>query len=134
MLTVGRPCVFAEDAKLLVRPEVVNDALFHLSRFPVEFHSDSTLSWDELKPRHLIVSEEWEADIMAALAEFPGSGKDGGRCKDNMRVKRRVVVDVYIGPWQPQLLQKHALHDALVQPSESAAIVMRGVRQYTQSF
>ena len=28
MLTVGRPCVFSEGVKLLVRPEVVNDALF----------------------------------------------------------------------------------------------------------
>jgi hypothetical protein len=112
----------------------VNDALFRLSRFPVEFHNGSTLSWDELKPRHLIVSEEWEADIMAALAEFPGSGTDGGRGRDNVRVKRRVVIDVSIGPWQPRLLQKHALHDAPVQqPSESAAIVMRGVRQFTQS-
>jgi hypothetical protein len=28
MLTVGRPCLFSEGVKLLVRPEVVNDALF----------------------------------------------------------------------------------------------------------
>ena len=110
MLTVGRPGVLAEGVKLLVRPKVVNDALFHLSRVPVEFHNDSIVSWDDLKARHLIVSEEWEADIMAALAEFPGSGKDGGKGRDNVRVKRRVVIDVPPGPWQPRLLQKHALH------------------------
>ena len=28
MLTIGRPCVFSEGVKPLVRPEVVNDSLF----------------------------------------------------------------------------------------------------------
>jgi threonine dehydrogenase-like Zn-dependent dehydrogenase len=71
--------------------------VFLLSRATAEFQNDSTLSWDELKPQHLIVSEEWEADTMVALAEFPGSVKDGGKGRDNVRVKRRVVIDVPLG-------------------------------------
>jgi threonine dehydrogenase-like Zn-dependent dehydrogenase len=34
---------------------------------------------------------------MVALAEFPGSVKDGGKGRDNVRVKRRVVIDVPLG-------------------------------------
>jgi hypothetical protein len=99
MLAVGRPCIFADGVKLIAKPEDVNDVLFHISSAGVTFEEGEWLSWDDLRPRHFIVSESLEVEVMAALAEFPGSGIDGGKGKDKVRVKRRVVIDVPRGPW-----------------------------------
>jgi hypothetical protein len=100
MLAVGRPCFFgAHEAKLIVAPEEVNDALFHLSSFGVTFDEGPTLWWDDLHPRHVIVSESLEVDVLAAIDASPGSGLDGGKGHDKVKVKRRVVIDVPLGPW-----------------------------------
>jgi hypothetical protein len=98
MLAVGRPCILGEGAKLIVAPSEVNDVLLHLSRAGVAFDEDSRLLWEDLRPRHVIVSESWEADVMAALAATAGSGLDGGKGKENVRVKRRVVIDMPPAP------------------------------------
>jgi hypothetical protein len=75
MLAVGRPCVFgAEGAKVLARPEEVNDVLFHLSSARVTFDDGVSFSWDELRARHIIVSESLEAVVIAALAACGSSG------------------------------------------------------------
>jgi hypothetical protein len=42
---------------------------------------------------------------MNALAESKGSGADGGKGKDQMRVLRRVVIDVPPGAWQSQAVE-----------------------------
>jgi hypothetical protein len=109
MLAVGRPCIFADNAKLITRPEEVNDILFHISVAGVTFDT-MELSWDELRARHLIVSESMEDEVMEALAaaleEFPGSGKDGGKWHDAAIVKRRVVIDVPRGPWHRPLVSE----------------------------
>jgi len=103
MLAVGRPCFFgAEGAKVLISPEEVNDVLLHLSSAGITFDEDLHFSWDELRPRHLIVSEALELEIMAAIAACPGSGLDGGKGKDHVRVKRRVVIDVPPGAWHEE--------------------------------
>ena len=98
MLAVGRPCILAEGAKLIVAPSEVNDALLHLSRAGVAFDEDTRLCWEDFRPWHVIISESLEADVMAALAATPGSGLDGGKGKQNVRVKRRVVIDVPPAP------------------------------------
>jgi hypothetical protein len=104
MLAVGRPCIFGgEGAKMLVSPEVVNDVLLHLSSAGVTFE-DIHYSWDELRPRHMIVSESLEIEVMAAIAACTGSGQDGGRAKENkVRVKRRVVIEVPPGAWHEEV-------------------------------
>jgi hypothetical protein len=102
MLAVGRPCIFgSEGAKLLVSPKVVNDVLLHLSSAGVTFE-DMHYSWDELRPRHVIVSEALETEVMEAIAACPGTGLDGGKGKDHVRVKRRVVIDVPPGAWHDE--------------------------------
>jgi hypothetical protein len=109
MLTVGRPCVFAEGAKLFVSPKWANDVLFHLSTAGVTFDKDVSFSWDELRGRHVIVSETLEPVVLAAIAAHPGSGKDGGQGKDSVRVKRRAVIDIPEAAWQSQADEGFAL-------------------------
>lgn len=103
MLAVGRPCTFGGfGAKLLVSPEYVNDVLFHLSSEGVTFDKDVSFSWDELRARHVILSESLEAEVMAALDASSGSGEAGGKGKDHVRVKRRVVIDIPKAAWHSQ--------------------------------
>jgi len=115
MLAVGRPCILAEGAKLIVAPSEVNDALLHLSRAGVAFDEDTRLCWEDFRPWHVIISESLEADVMAALAATPGSGLDGGKGKQKVRVKRRVVI--YLppapSPWHPAPF-KRGLHERWV--------------------
>jgi hypothetical protein len=73
--------------------------LYHLSRSAVTFDDGLTVPWDMLRARHVIVSEAWEADLMSALAARKGSGADGGKGKDHVKVKRRVVIDVPAVAW-----------------------------------
>jgi hypothetical protein len=102
MLAVGRPCIFGPDgAKLLVCPDDVNDVLFHLSTSGLMF-DDLHVSWDDLHPRHIIVSETLEAELMAVLAATPGSGVDGGKGNDKVKVKRRVVLNIPKAVWHSQ--------------------------------
>ena len=102
MEAVGRPCIFGDGAKMRVSPEVVNDVLLHLSRVGVAFDKDVTLSWEDWRARHVIVSESLEAELMTALAEFPGSGLNGGRGKDHVKVRRRAVIDIPEAAWHSQ--------------------------------
>jgi hypothetical protein len=99
MLAVGRPCLFGDSAKIIAIPEDVHDVLFHISSAGVTFDQRDTLLWDDLRPRHVIVSESLEADVMAALAACRGSGLDGGKGKDQVVVLRRVLLHVPPGPW-----------------------------------
>jgi hypothetical protein len=72
--------------------------LFHLSRAGVDV-GGTHFAWDELRPWHVILSEAWEGDLMAALAASRGSGIDGGKGKDKVNVKHRVVIDVPPVSW-----------------------------------
>ncbi len=54
---------------------------------------DKHFSWDELCPRHVLVSEALEAELMKAIEDTPGNGLTGGKSKDKVKVKRRVVID-----------------------------------------
>jgi hypothetical protein len=102
MLAVGRPCIFAEGVKLLAIPEEVNDVLLHLSCAEVRFDEHTTFSWEELRPRHMIVSKSLEAEVLAAIAKCPGTGKTGGQGKDHVRVKRRVIIEIPRAAWYSQ--------------------------------
>jgi hypothetical protein len=73
--------------------------LFHLSIRGVTFDDGKHFAWDDLRARHVVVSEVWEADLMSALAARKGRGADGGKGKDHVRVKRRVVIDVPAVTW-----------------------------------
>jgi hypothetical protein len=68
----------------------VNDVLYHVSR---------SGEWDELRCRHVLISEDWEADLLAAIAACRGTGLDGGKGHDNVRVKRREVIDIPAVAW-----------------------------------
>ncbi len=81
-MAVGRACVLGEGAKLIIAPAEVNDVLFHLSRAGVGFDGGSRLWWDDLRPRHVIVSESLEGDVMTAIQESVGTGLSGGKGKD----------------------------------------------------
>jgi hypothetical protein len=104
MLAVGRPCIVGGDgAKLFVSPDDVNDVLFHLSSAGITFDNGLQCSWDDLRSRHVIVSEALETDVMDALKASKGSGSDGGKGKDNVRVKHRVVIDVPPAAWHDEV-------------------------------
>jgi hypothetical protein len=80
----------------------VNEVLYHLSKAGVTFTADCHFTWDELRARHVIISEAWEADLLAAIAACKGTGLDGGKGHDNVRVKRRAVLDVPAVVWHSQ--------------------------------
>ncbi len=103
MLAVGRPCVVGNGAKLFASPVDVNDVLFHLSSAVITFDNGLQFSWDDLRPRHVIVSEALETDVMDALKASRGSGGDGGKGKDKVRVKHRVVIDVPPAAWHDEV-------------------------------
>jgi hypothetical protein len=71
-----------------------------------------------LRARHVLVSLHWEADLMAAIAATPGTGHAGGKCKDNVKVRRRVILSIPAGPWEavekPELPSSSSFHDAHV--------------------
>jgi hypothetical protein len=102
MLAVGRPCIFGEGVKLIAHPEEVNDVLLYLSSAGVTFDEDTRFSWDEMRARHVVVSESLEGEVVAAIAACPGSGKDGGRGKDHVKLRRRVVIDIPRAVWHSQ--------------------------------
>ena len=104
MLAAGRPCIVGGyGAKLFVSPNEVNDVLFHLSSAGVTFDTGLHFSWDELRARHVVVSEAFETDVMAALKASTGSGIDGGQARGAVHVKRRVVIDVPPAAWHEEV-------------------------------
>jgi len=52
-----------------------------------------------MQSRHVVVSLSLEADVMEAIAGCEGSGADGGKGKDKVKVKRRIVIDVPAASW-----------------------------------
>jgi hypothetical protein len=104
MLAVGRPCVFGDEgAKLFVSPDDVHDVLFYISNTGVTFANCEPLYWDDLRSRHMIVSIALEADVLAAIAASPGSGLTGGKCKDHVNIKRRMIIDIPSVAWHSQV-------------------------------
>jgi hypothetical protein len=99
MLAVGRTCVFAEGVKLLATPGEVNDILYAVSRTStIRFDDGAVVAVVDLRARHVVVSLSLEATFLQALAATPGTGVDRGRCRDNVKIKRRVVVAFPLGP------------------------------------
>ncbi len=73
--------------------------LFHLSVSGVTFDDGKHFAWDELRAWHVVVSEVWEAALMSALTRCKGSGVNGGKGHDHLKVQRRVVIDVPAVVW-----------------------------------
>jgi hypothetical protein len=104
MLAVGRPCIFGDEgAKLFVSPDDVHDVLFYISNTGVTFDNCEPLYWDDLRARHMIVSIALEADVLAAIAASPGSGLNGGKGKDHVNIKRRMIIDIPSAAWHSQV-------------------------------
>lgn len=100
MLAVGRPCIYADGVKLCLCGACINDILFSLSQLEsVTFPDGCEIAVDDLRARHLLVCPELEEYVLSAIAVQPGSGLEGGRCIDNVTVKRRLVIDLPRGPW-----------------------------------
>jgi hypothetical protein len=99
MLAVGRTCWFAEKIKLLATPDDVNDILYAMSRTSaIRFDDGFIVPTEKLEARHVFVSLSLEAAFMEALAAIPGTGTEGGKCRDNVKVRRRVLVACPPGP------------------------------------
>ncbi len=110
MLAVGRPCSFGnEGAKVFVSPDDVHDVMFYISTTGITFDNCEPLYWDDLRARHIIVSSSLEAEVFAAIAVNPGSGETGGKGKDHVRVKRRVVIDIPSAVWFSQVDEEFKL-------------------------
>jgi phytoene dehydrogenase-like protein len=74
--------------------------LFHLSGATFSLDDGLThLTWDDLRPRHVVLSMDLEGEFLAGLAAYPGSGVDGGSGRDKAVVKRRIVIDVPPVSW-----------------------------------
>lgn len=100
MLSVGRPCVYADGVKLCLCSAVINDILFSLSRMGrITFQDGHEIEVDDLRARHVLVCPELEDRLLCAISLQPGSGHEGGKCKDNVKVLRRVVIELPKGPW-----------------------------------
>jgi len=112
MLSAGRLCFFGDSVKILATPEDVNDILHYCSIAEfIRYDDGHIVPCQGLRARHVVVSAQWEADFMDALAATPGTGHMGGKCKDNVKVKRRTVLAVPPGPW----------HSAAASPSPPAS-------------
>ncbi len=77
--------------------------LFYISTTGITFDNCEPLYWDDLRARHMIVSSSLEAEVFAAIAVNPGSGETGGKGKDQVRIKRRVVIDIPSAVWFSQV-------------------------------
>jgi hypothetical protein len=100
MLAAGRPCVYAEGVKLCLCGAVINDVLFSLSQLGrVTFQDGREIEVDDLRARHLLVCPELEDHVLCAISMQPGSGHEGGRNRDGVKVSRRVVLELPNGPW-----------------------------------
>ena len=99
MLAVGRTCWFANNTKLLATPADVNAILYMLSRTnAMRFDDGTVVATESLNARHVFVSLSLEAVLMDALSATRGTGHEGGKCKDNVKVKRRLLVACPPGP------------------------------------
>ena len=100
MLAAGRPCVYADGVKLCLCGAVINDIWFSLSQLGrVTFQDGHEIEVDDLRARHLLVCPELEDRVLCAISLQPGSGHEGGKCKDDVKVLRRVVIELPKGPW-----------------------------------
>ena len=100
MLAAGRPCVYADGVKLCLCRAVINDILFSLSQMGrVTFQDGHEIEVDDLRARHLLVCPELEDLVLCAISLIPGSGHEGGKSKDQIKVLRRVVIELPKGPW-----------------------------------
>jgi hypothetical protein len=99
MLAVGRTCWFANKTKLLATPDDVNAILYMLSHTSaMRFDDGTVVTTESLEARHVFVSLSLEAVFMDALAATRGTGNEGGKCKDNVKVRRRLLVACPPGP------------------------------------
>ena len=89
LVDAGQPCLLGRGANLFVRPEHSALVIQHLQVSGALFLGSTKppkrLFEDDLKPRHVIFSSEFQYAVEAAIAARRGSGKDGGIGKENVR-------------------------------------------------
>jgi hypothetical protein len=101
MLAVGRLCFFDEGVKLFATPADVHHILYafaHTRR--LRFEDGSIFDIGDFRPRHVVLSRSLETVFLQALASTPGTGNEGGKCKDNVKVRRRACLLLPRGPWR----------------------------------
>ena len=86
-------------AKLIVRPRQRQWVIWHIREYGLVFRSGPCIPpqrLEELKPRHVVFSEEFRTDVSAAVANRRGTGRDGGKGRDNVRPKRTTWLTVAV--------------------------------------
>jgi hypothetical protein len=91
MNAAGRLCFIAHGAKMFLDAEDMHDILFAISRRPVCFDDGDMVGWDDLRPRHVLLSPRYEPVFMQVLKDAPGSGLEGGKHNDGCVPRRRVL-------------------------------------------
>jgi hypothetical protein len=84
MASVGRTCFFDDGVKVFAHPDDVHDILYHFAMVQkmIRFSDGSVVEVRSLKPRHVIVSTDWECDVLEALVSLP----------KQVNVKRRALL------------------------------------------
>jgi hypothetical protein len=85
----GRPVIFGDGVKVLVWGSTVHAVL----------HGVCELGLD-LKARHVLVSAYWERKLLHAIRDWPGSGTNGGRSADGIRIRSRLELQLPAPPWE----------------------------------
>ena len=76
---------------VLVDPAVYDDVVTFVMNNPVEFEDGFRWFWsDGNKARYLIVPEGLGDFLVEVWSFWPGSGVDGGNCRDKLKPRRRV--------------------------------------------
>ncbi len=89
---MGLQCGQESGAKLFMQPQDAPAVTKHLEEHGVQFPDGHALSFGQLKPRHVVIELSMHIAILTWLQTSPGSGKDGGACKDKMKVRRRAQI------------------------------------------
>ena len=92
--TIGHTMYLESGAKLVVAPEDAKTVLNHMAASGVPL-GERRMYLQDLKPRHILVDIDYEDDLLGMLRRSQGSGKNGGICRDNIRVKQRQVVMLF---------------------------------------
>lgn len=91
------PDFFGEGGpKLFVLPEHVGPVIDHLISSGVVFGDGSRIFLADMRPRHVIYSEEFDGAIQNAIARRRGSGRDGGTGREKVKPKRTTSFDLLV--------------------------------------
>jgi hypothetical protein len=90
----GETFLIGDGAKLFVRPEHARLVIAYFHDNGVVLDNGTRLFYAGLKPRHVLYSEEFEHAVEDAIDNRRAIGKEGGKNKDKIKVKRKGSFDV----------------------------------------